>query len=116
MSHDTTTLPKWAQSRIEVAENRAEYWRKQIHKAEVGHTEVFVQQYPNEDVGLPPGSMISFKLQTIDGEETGRYDVRMTEKGTLEIRGVGRRMSDQLRTIHRSSNVFEVDMIPWNQR
>lgn len=107
-SQDISKLPKWVQSRIEAAERSAEYWREKIQAGERGDTEVWVQYYPRDDVGLPPGSRISFKLFDDDGEESGRYDVSMTDEGTLEVRGVGRLMMDQLATIHRSSNVFEV--------
>jgi len=112
-SQDVSKLPKWAQLKISVAENSAEYWRNKIQAGEAGDTEVWVQYYPNDDKGLPPGSRISFKLFDEDGEESGRYDVRMTDHGTIEIVGSGRRMRDQLRTIHKSSNMFEVELIPW---
>ncbi len=111
MSQDITKLPKWAQLRISVAENSVEYWKTKILMAESGHTEVFVQDHQDGDRGLPPGSRISFKIIDDDGEEAGRYDVSMTDEGTIEVRGVGR---NQLRTIHRSSNVFEVELVPYS--
>ena len=50
MSHDITKLPKWAQSRIEVAERNADYWKAQVFEMEEGDTNVFQQDY----TGDPP--------------------------------------------------------------
>ncbi len=113
--HNIDSLPKWAQTRIKVAEDSAEYWRQLSVRAERGDTEVFVQHYPNDDVGLPPGSTISFMIYTPDRKEMGRFDVSI-KGGTLEVRGVGKLMMDQLRTIHRSSNVFQVQLLPWKDQ
>ena len=111
--NDISKLPKWAQNKIHQAEQSAQYWRDKIQDGEKGDTEVWVQYYPRSDRGLPPGSVISFKIYNEAREERGRYDVSMTDHGSIEVRGVGFLMMDQLRTIHKSSNAFEIELIPW---
>lgn len=113
MSHDVTRLPKWAQGRIAQAEQSARYWREKMTFADSGDTEVFIRRFGVGNIGLPPESMVSFMV-TNDDETTGRFDVRLGEDQRLEVIGVGAvGLSDQVRVIPRSTNLFYVELTPW---
>jgi hypothetical protein len=116
-NHDVTKLPQWAQRQLDAAESSAEYWRTKARLAESGDTEVFIRsntRFASDALGLPPESTIQFMLRNQDGEDIGRFDVRIKD-GLLEVTGVGERMSDQLRTLHHSSNIMFVELTPWTE-
>ena len=110
-TRDVTKQPKWVQLRLSVLESSVNYWKEKARGASEDDTEVFIRNFPDDDTGLPPQSELSFIIEN-DGTEQGRFDVRVKD-GRLQITGVGRRMSDQLRVSPRSTNIVYVDLTPW---
>ncbi len=109
-----SSLPKWAQGMIKSLESSVEYYRLQAERADAGDTEVVIRDH-NGDIGLPPGSTISFIFRDPNNPEVelGRIDAGIREGGVLNVMGVGRLVHDQLRVLPRSSNLVHIELVPW---